>query len=51
MSNIENIPLRSETKKHYNRNKKLIDLSQIKTIETNIINTYKNYKVNDRLIC
>ena len=48
-SNIDNIPLGSETKKHYNRNKKLIDLSQIpKTIETNIINTYKNYKVKDR---
>ena len=48
-SNIDNIPLGSETKKHYNRNKKLIDLSQIpKTIETNIINTYRNYKVNDR---
>ena len=48
-SNIDNIPLGSETKKNYNRNKKLIDLSQIpKTIETNIINTYKNYKVKDR---
>ena len=48
-SNVDNIPLGSETKKHYNRNKKLIDLSQIpKTIETNIINTYKNYKVKDR---
>ena len=48
-SNIDNIPLGSETKKNYNRNKKLIDLSQIpKTIETNIINTYNNYKVKDR---
>jgi 5'-3' exonuclease len=48
-SNADNIPLGSETRKHYNRNKKLIDLSQIpKTIETNIINTYKNYKVKDR---
>ena len=46
---IENIPLGAETKKYYNRNKKLIDLSQIpQTIETNIINTYKNYKVKDR---
>ena len=46
---IENIPLGAETKKYYNRNKKLIDLSQIPlTIETNIINTYKNYKVKDR---
>jgi len=48
-SNIDNIPLGSETKKNFNRNKKLIDLSQLpKTIETNIINTYKNYKVKDR---
>ena len=48
-SDIDNIPLGSQTKKNYNRNKKLIDLSQIpKTIETNIINTYKNYKVKDR---
>jgi hypothetical protein len=46
---IENIPLGAETKKYYNRNKKLIDLSQIPlTIETNIINTFKNYKVKDR---
>ena len=46
---IENIPLGVETKKYYNRNKKLIDLSQIPiTIENNIINTYKNYKVKDR---
>ena len=48
-TDIENIPLGAETKKYYNRNKKLIDLSQIpQTIETNIINTYKNYKVKDR---
>jgi hypothetical protein len=48
-SDIDNIPLGSQTKKNYNRNKKLIDLSQIpKTIETNIINTYRNYKVKDR---
>ena len=46
---IDNIPLGSETKKYYNRNKKLIDLSQIPlTIENNIINTYKNYKIKDR---
>ena len=45
---IENIPLGAETKKYYNRNKKLIDLSQIpKTIENNIINTFNNYKVKD----
>ena len=48
-TDIDNIPLGAETKKYYNRNKKLIDLSQIpQTIETNIINTYKNYKVKDR---
>jgi len=46
---IENIPLGAETKKYYNRNKKLIDLSQIpKTIENNIINTFNNYKVKNR---
>ena len=46
---IDNIPLGVETKKYYNRNKKLIDLSQIPiTIENNIINTYKNYKIKDR---
>ena len=47
--NIENIPLGVETKKNYNRNKKLIDLSQIPlTIENNIINTFNDYKVKDR---
>ena len=46
---IDNIPLGSETKKYYNRNKKLIDLSQIPlTIENNIINTYRNYKIKNR---
>ena len=48
-SNLDNIPLGSETKKNYNRNKKLIDLSQIpKTIENSIINSYRNYKVPNR---
>jgi len=48
-SNLDNIPLGSETKKNYNRNKKLIDLSQIPlTIQENIINKYKDYKVPDR---
>ena len=48
-SNIENIPLGSETKKNFNRNKKLIDLSQIpKTIEENIINRFRSYKVPNR---
>jgi len=36
-------------KKNYQRNKRLIDLSQIpEHIEKSIINTYKNYKVKDR---
>jgi len=48
-SNIDNIPLGSETRKHYERNKKLIDLTEIPdNIEKNIINTFKNYKVKDR---
>ena len=48
-SNLDNIPLGSETKKNYNRNKKLIDLSQIpKTIEDSIINSYRSYKVPNR---
>ena len=48
-SNLDNIPLGSETKKNYNRNKKLIDLSQIpKTIEDSIINSFRSYKVPNR---
>ena len=48
-SNLDNIPLGSETKKNYNRNKKLIDLSQIPlTIQENIINKYKDCKDNNR---
>ena len=48
-SNIDNIPLGSETRKYYDRNKKLIDLSMIpQNITESIINRYKNYKVNDR---
>ena len=48
-SNIENIPLGSETRKYYDRNKKLIDLSMIpEHISESIINRYKDYKVNDR---
>jgi len=36
-------------KKNYQRNKRLIDLSQIpEHIEKSIINTYKNYKAKDR---
>ena len=48
-SNVDNIPLGSETRKYYDRNKKLIDLSMIpKDISESIINRYTNYKVNDR---
>jgi hypothetical protein len=48
-SNVDNIPLGSETRKYYDRNKKLIDLSMIpKDISESIINRYKNYKVNNR---
>ena len=48
-SNIENIPLGSETRKYYDRNKKLIDLSMIPdSISESVINRYKNYKDNDR---
>ena len=48
-SNIDNIPLGSETRKFYDRNKRLIDLSMIpENISQSIINRYKNYKVNDR---
>ena len=48
-SNIDNIQLGSETRKYYDRNKKLIDLSMIpKEISESIINRYKDYKDNDR---
>ena len=48
-SNIDNIPLGSETRKYYDRNKKLIDLSMIpESISESIINRYKDYKVNNR---
>ena len=48
-SNVDNIPLGSETRKYYDRNKKLIDLSMIpKDISESIINRYKDYKINDR---
>ena len=48
-SNIENIPLGSETRKYYDRNKQLIDLSMIpNNIAESIINRFNNYKVNDR---
>ena len=48
-SNIDNIPLGSETRKYYDRNKRLIYLSMIpENISQSIINRYNNYKVNDR---
>jgi hypothetical protein len=48
-ADTNNIPLGSETRKYFERNKKLIDLSMIpEDIKTSIINNYKNYKDNDR---
>jgi len=48
-SKIENIPLGSETKKFYDRNKQLIDLNCIpEDIQKSIINTYNNYIVPNR---
>ena len=46
---VDDIPLGSETKKYYNRNKKLIDLEQIpNALVESIINSYKNCKVPSR---
>ena len=46
---VDDIPLGSETKKYYNRNKKLIDLSMIpESLVNSIINSYKNCKVPSR---
>jgi hypothetical protein len=48
-ADTDNIPLGSETRKYFERNKKLIDLSMIpEDIKTSIINNYKNYKDNNR---
>ena len=48
-SNIDNIPLGSETMKFYNRNKHLIDFDEIpKSIEETIINSFETYKVKGR---
>ena len=48
-ADTDNIPLGSETRKYFERNKTLIDLSMIpKEISESIINKYKNYKGNDR---
>ena len=50
-ANIETIPLGSETKKYYERNKKLIDLDEIPSLIYNDIKSkYINYKVNDRTL-
>ena len=48
-SDTDNIPLGSQTRKNFERNKALIDLSMIpEDIKTSIINNYKNYKDNSR---
>ena len=48
-SNIDNIPLGSETKKFYDRNKKLIDLELIPgIIENEILSKYRQYEIPDR---
>ena len=48
-ADTDNIPLGSETRKYFERNKRLIDLSMIpEDIKTSIINNYKNYKDNSR---
>ena len=48
-SDTDNIPLGSETRKYFERNKKLIDLSMIpKEISESIINRYKDCKDNNR---
>ena len=48
-SKVENIPLGSETKKYYDRNKQLIDLDSIpEDIRKSIINTYNTYTIPNR---
>ena len=48
-SNLDNIPLGSETRKYFDRNKQLIDLSMIpENIKSGIINRYTNYKTNGK---
>jgi len=45
---LDNIPLGSITRLNYQRNKKLIDLDEIPlTLQEDIINTYRSYKVPD----
>jgi 5'-3' exonuclease len=48
-SNVEKIPLGSETSKYFERNKTLIDLSNTpKALQETIINTYREYKIPNR---
>jgi len=48
-ADTNNIPLGSQTRKYFERNKTLIDLSMIpEDIKTSIINRYRNYKDNGR---
>jgi len=48
-SKVENIPLESEIRKYYDRNKRLIDLNCIpEDIQKSIINTYNNYTIPSR---
>ena len=48
-SNVKNIPLGSETKKYYDRNKQLIDLDCIpEDIQKSIINTYNTYTIPNK---
>jgi len=48
-ADTDNIPLGSETRKYFERNKTLIDLSMIPNdIKTSIINKYNNCKDNNR---
>lgn len=45
-SNVDDIPLGSQTKKYYERNKTLIDLNMIpQEITSKILNTYRQYEV------
>jgi 5'-3' exonuclease len=48
-SNVDKIPLGSETSKYFERNKTLIDLSNTpKALQETIINTYREYKIPNR---
>ena len=48
-SKLDDIPLGSETRQYYQRNKQLIDFTEIpKEIENQVINRYASYKVPNR---